>query len=395
MTSSGGTGRPASNQGARDASVPPPEPGQRGAPTGGDNKTSGPIATEVVAALRAQGQAQPNSSGERGDDNPPSARNSNGSGNGRPQNSPERQAPDPAVNPRRQPAQADEAGQQRGAAAARAATKATRTRQDTTPRTADDATPNPWARPSEQQDTSRDKDGRPSPEPQPAAPPQPGSGQQAGQQGPPPPTAAQRQAPVPPPSLVAKQRQQTAAAAQASSPAAPPAPAPAPNPAAAPGLTPQPPTADTQASMDAVPAVETPQSKPSRMPTTRRSGRIRKARLRLLRVDPWSVMKTAFLLSVALGITLFVAVAVLWSVLDAAGVFSSVDEIVTDMTASDSSSGIDINQYVELSRVLGFTTLIAVVDVVLLTALATLGAFLYNLSASLLGGLELTLAEDD
>ncbi|PZF82783.1 hypothetical protein C1I92_15265 [Jiangella anatolica] len=106
-------------------------------------------------------------------------------------------------------------------------------------------------------------------------------------------------------------------------------------------------------------------------------------------------MKTAFLLSVALGITMFVAVAVLWSVLDAAGVFSSIDDVVTDMTASDSNSGIDINQYVELSRVLGFTTLIAVVDVVLLTALATLGAFLYNLSASLLGGIELTLAEDD
>ena len=39
---------------------------------------------------------------------------------------------------------------------------------------------------------------------------------------------------------------------------------------------------------------------------------------------------------------------------------------------------------------LGFTTLIAVVDVVLVTAIATLGAFLYNLSASLLGGLEVT-----
>lgn len=122
---------------------------------------------------------------------------------------------------------------------------------------------------------------------------------------------------------------------------------------------------------------------------------MRKARLRLLRVDPWSVMKTAFLLSVAVGITLFVGVAVLWSVLDAAGVFESLSTLVTDVTASDTSAGVNLNQYIELSRVLGFTTLIAVVDVVLITALATLGAFLYNLSASLLGGLELTLAEDD
>lgn len=106
-------------------------------------------------------------------------------------------------------------------------------------------------------------------------------------------------------------------------------------------------------------------------------------------------MKTAFLLSVAVGITLFVGVAVLWSVLDAAGVFDSVGQLINDVTASDTSAGIDINQYIELSRVLGFTTLIAVIDVVLVTALATLGAFLYNLSAKLLGGLELTLAEDD
>lgn len=106
-------------------------------------------------------------------------------------------------------------------------------------------------------------------------------------------------------------------------------------------------------------------------------------------------MKTAFLLSVALGVALFVAIAVLWSVLDAAGVFESISELVTDFTASRENAGFNVDQYVELSRVLGFTTLIAVVNVVIITALATLGAFLYNLSASLLGGLELTLAEDD
>ncbi|HEU0213390.1 MAG TPA: DUF3566 domain-containing protein [Jiangellaceae bacterium] len=154
----------------------------------------------------------------------------------------------------------------------------------------------------------------------------------------------------------------------------------------------------TQVSVDARPE-EPAYAPPSarRAPTTagRRSGRVRKARLRLLRIDPWSVMKTAFLLSVALGITMFVAVAVLWSVLDAAGVFSAVGDLIRDLTSSETGTGFELENYTALSRVLGFTTLIAVVDVVLVTALATLGAFLYNLSASLLGGLELTLAEDD
>ena len=154
---------------------------------------------------------------------------------------------------------------------------------------------------------------------------------------------------------------------------------------------------ETQVSVEARP--ESTQLAPPpapRPPTTiRRSGRVRKARLRLMRVDPWSVMKTAFLLSVAVGITLFVAVAVLWSVLDAAGVFSSVGRLIQDLTSSETNAGFQLENYTALSRVLGFTTLIAVVDVVLVTALATLGAFLYNLSASLLGGLEVTLAEDD
>ena len=39
--------------------------------------------------------------------------------------------------------------------------------------------------------------------------------------------------------------------------------------------------------------------------------------------------------------------------------------------------------------------LVAVVDVVLLTAIATLAAFLYNMAAALLGGIEVTLAEDN
>jgi Transmembrane domain of unknown function (DUF3566) len=132
-------------------------------------------------------------------------------------------------------------------------------------------------------------------------------------------------------------------------------------------------------------------------PPAQRHGphRIRKARLRLLRIDAWSVMKTAFLLSIAASATLVVAVGVLWSVLDAAGVFSAVGDVVRDVTSSESNPGFSVEEYLGFSRVIGFSILIAVIDVVLITALATLGAFLYNLSASLLGGLEVTLAEDD
>jgi Transmembrane domain of unknown function (DUF3566) len=121
----------------------------------------------------------------------------------------------------------------------------------------------------------------------------------------------------------------------------------------------------------------------------------RRARLRLVHLDPWSVMKTSFLLSIAFGIVTVVAVAVVWSVLGAAGVWDSINKTVGDVLGGDTAQNFDVQNYVGTSRVLGFTMIVAVVDVVLITAIATLSAFLYNLAAALLGGLEVTLAEDD
>jgi hypothetical protein len=132
---------------------------------------------------------------------------------------------------------------------------------------------------------------------------------------------------------------------------------------------------------------------PSGKAAPRRSSR--RAQLRLVQVDAWSVMKTAFLLSIALGIVLVVAVAIIWAVLGAAGVWDSINSIVQQAVGNDSGTPFDIQEYVGTSRVLGFTMIVAVIDVILITAIATLGAFLYNLAAALLGGIEVTLAEDN
>ncbi|GAA2474387.1 DUF3566 domain-containing protein [Streptomyces gobitricini] len=123
--------------------------------------------------------------------------------------------------------------------------------------------------------------------------------------------------------------------------------------------------------------------------------RTRKARLRVAKADPWSVMKVSFLLSIALGICTVVAAAVLWMVMDAMGVFSTVGGTISEATGSNESNGFDLQSFLSLPRVLIFTSVIAVIDVVLATALATLGAFIYNLSAGFVGGVELTLAEDE
>ena len=104
-------------------------------------------------------------------------------------------------------------------------------------------------------------------------------------------------------------------------------------------------------------------------------------------------MKTSFLLSVAFGIVTVVSVFIVWTVLGGAGVWDSINATVEDVLGGEAGN-FDVTDYISTSRVLGFTMLVAVLDVVLLTAIATLTAFLYNMAAALLGGIEVTLAED-
>ncbi|MEI7056391.1 DUF3566 domain-containing protein [Nocardioides sp. CCNWLW239] len=122
-------------------------------------------------------------------------------------------------------------------------------------------------------------------------------------------------------------------------------------------------------------------------------GSARRARLSLSRIDPWSVMKMAFLLSIALSVVVIVAVFVIWSVLGAAGVWDAINQAVQDVVG-DSSAGWNVQDYLGLARVMGFTMVVSVVNIVLMTAVATLAAFLYNMAAALLGGVEVELTEN-
>ena len=121
--------------------------------------------------------------------------------------------------------------------------------------------------------------------------------------------------------------------------------------------------------------------------------KVRRARLLVSKVDPWSVLKMAFLLSVALGIVTVGAAIVLWTVLDLTGIFDQVDGLLGTLAGSE-GGGFELKKVASLGQVASFATIIAVINVVLLTALSMLSAVLYNISATLVGGIGVTLTDD-
>jgi hypothetical protein len=126
-----------------------------------------------------------------------------------------------------------------------------------------------------------------------------------------------------------------------------------------------------------------------------RTGKARRARLVVRRIDPWSVLKFSLLFSLCLLIVFVVAVAALYFALDSLGVFDSVNQFVRDITQANpdgnATGGFDVT--FSAGKVIGGAAVIGAINVVIVTAISTLGAFLYNLCSDIVGGIEVTLAE--
>jgi hypothetical protein len=116
-----------------------------------------------------------------------------------------------------------------------------------------------------------------------------------------------------------------------------------------------------------------------------------RASMQIRRVDPWSTLKVSAVLSVALFFVWMIAVAFLYLVLGGMGVWSKLNSNVGDLLNNSSGSA----ELVSSSTIFGGAILIGLVNIVLLTAAATIGAFIYNLTTDLIGGVEVTLADRD
>ncbi len=165
------------------------------------------------------------------------------------------------------------------------------------------------------------------------------------------------------------------------------------------GVTPK---ADSSGGSDRTAAAEgpapargpgSPQKAPSQKAQSKRT--VRQAHLTIARVEPWSVMKFSFVVSLVAFVILFVAVSVLYGILSGLGVFDSLQRVVTSVTSSQGSAGVNAKAWFSASKVLGYTALLGSLNIVLITAMSTIGAVVYNLTSRLVGGVEVTLRETE
>ncbi|AKQ99529.1 hypothetical protein DKM05_16570 [Mycobacterium tuberculosis variant bovis] len=126
--------------------------------------------------------------------------------------------------------------------------------------------------------------------------------------------------------------------------------------------------------------------------SARRSRGPVRASMQIRRIDPWSTLKVSLLLSVALFFVWMITVAFLYLVLGGMGVWAKLNSNVGDLLNNASGSSAEL---VSSGTIFGGAFLIGLVNVVLMTALATIGAFVYNLITDLIGGIEVTLADRD
>jgi hypothetical protein len=149
-----------------------------------------------------------------------------------------------------------------------------------------------------------------------------------------------------------------------------------------------------QRDLERRPDVDVPQLQAGPAGTTAGGRGPRRARLQLRHIDTWSALKISLVLSIALFFIWMVAVGVLYLVLSGLGVFDTLNDLFGQLgSASGSKSGGSV--VVTPGVVFGGAAVIGAINIVLLTALCTVGTFIYNLCSDLVGGLEVTLSERD
>ncbi|WP_280316791.1 DUF3566 domain-containing protein [Nocardia wallacei] len=117
-----------------------------------------------------------------------------------------------------------------------------------------------------------------------------------------------------------------------------------------------------------------------------------RATVQIRHIDPWSTLKISLVISVSMFFVWMLAVGFLYIVLSGMGVWDRLNSSFTDIMSNGSSSS---SALIDAGTVFGYAAVIGLINVVLLTALSTVGVFIYNQCTDLVGGVQVTLADPD
>ena len=110
----------------------------------------------------------------------------------------------------------------------------------------------------------------------------------------------------------------------------------------------------------------------------------KQVRLKLVYVDFWSTVKLSFLVAVSLGIVLVVATILVYLVLQSTSIFETLDKTLAEILGDDSFSITDSFSLVQVSL---FPVVVAILNIIVGTALGAITSVLYNFSVRITGGL--------
>jgi hypothetical protein len=117
---------------------------------------------------------------------------------------------------------------------------------------------------------------------------------------------------------------------------------------------------------------------------SQRAAATKQVRLKLVYIDFWSAVKLSFLLMVTLGIIFVVVNLLVWVVLDTTHIFNNINGLLREIL---NQADFDVTSVYSLPNVGLFSFVVAVLNVVVGTALGAITALLYNFSVRISGGL--------
>ncbi len=129
---------------------------------------------------------------------------------------------------------------------------------------------------------------------------------------------------------------------------------------------------------------------PKPAPSTQTRVPVKKVRLRLSYIDPLSIIKTTFVLSIVFGIASVFALIFVWYLLNLSGSLDAATGLVSDVFGT----GFNITGILSFSRVVTLGILVTTIQVVVWTLISGLFAIIYNVFAEFVGGVEVTLSDD-